>query len=160
MSKADDEAQWKAIKARLAARRNVPAKVHSPAPDSSALVLGLDEKDEVVTFARAARLQHAHVVGTVGSGKSKFLEHCIRQDIAAGLGACVIDPHGHHPDSLFRSLLSWIGQRGLRKPRPIHVIDLNADTHTIGFNPLALPSPRTAISVVADTALKAKRKAK
>jgi hypothetical protein len=32
---------------------------------------------------------------------------------------------------------------------------INADTHLIGFNPLALPSPHTAISVVADTALEA-----
>jgi hypothetical protein len=114
------------IRAEVHGEKKVPAPVPLPsrrAVDSTALVLGRNHRDEVVTCARAARLQHAHVIGTVGSGESKFLEHCIRQDIAAGLGVCVIDPHGHRPDSLFRSLLSWIGEGSRAKSRPVHVID-------------------------------------
>jgi hypothetical protein len=54
-----------------------------------------------------------------------------------------------------KSTARWIGARGVARPHPVHVIDFNTNTHTIGFNPLALPSPHTAISVVADTALEA-----
>jgi hypothetical protein len=153
MSKSDDE--WRELKRRANARRTRVATRATPLVDSTALILGRNERDDVVAFARRARLQHAHVIGVPHSGKSKFLEHCIRQDIDAGLGVCVIDPHGHHPDSLFRSTLSWLGERRLHHPRPVHVLDLNADTHTIGFNPLALPSPRTAISMVVAAALEA-----
>jgi hypothetical protein len=35
-----------------------------------------------------------HVMGASGQGKSKFLEHCIREDILAGHGVCLIDPEG------------------------------------------------------------------
>jgi hypothetical protein len=46
---------------------------------------------------------HCHVIGGSGTGKSKFLEHLIRQDIHEGNGLCVIDWHG----TLFNDLLSW-----------------------------------------------------
>lgn len=35
-----------------------------------------------------------YVVGLTGRGKSKFLENCIVQDILAGRGCAVVDPHG------------------------------------------------------------------
>ncbi|MBN1536191.1 MAG: type IV secretion system DNA-binding domain-containing protein [Anaerolineales bacterium] len=37
---------------------------------------------------------HMYVVGLTGRGKSKFLENCIVQDILAGRGCAVVDPHG------------------------------------------------------------------
>lgn len=40
------------------------------------------------------RTSHAYIVGASGSGKSNLLKNCIRQDIEAGRGLCVIDPHG------------------------------------------------------------------
>jgi len=40
------------------------------------------------------RLFHMHVVGKTGAGKTSFLEGLIRQDIDAGRGLCLIDPHG------------------------------------------------------------------
>jgi putative protein kinase ArgK-like GTPase of G3E family len=35
-----------------------------------------------------------HIVGTTGKGKSKLLEHLIFQDVVAGRGVALIDPHG------------------------------------------------------------------
>jgi len=35
-----------------------------------------------------------HVIGKTGAGKTSFLEGLIRQDIDAGRGLCLIDPHG------------------------------------------------------------------
>ena len=132
-----------------------------PAPvDRSAIVLGRNQGGAPVLLPEQLRLQHAHVIGTTGAGKTKFLEHCIRQDIASGRGVCVVDPHGNHPDSLYRSLLGWLDERGYtgknnaRSPR-IHLIDPNASTHITGFNPLALPSSEYDPAVIADAALEA-----
>ena len=132
-----------------------------PAPvDRSAIVLGRNQGGAPVFLPELLRLQHAHVIGTTGAGKTKFLEHCIRQDIASGRGVCVVDPHGNHPDSLYRSLLGWLDERGYtdkntNKSRHIHLIDPNAPTHITGFDPLALPSPDYDPSVIADAALEA-----
>src|SRR5688572_22102671 len=83
----------------------VPAKV-----DHSAIVLGRNHAGAPIFLPERARLEHVHRIGTTGGGKTKFLEHCIRQDIANGSGVCVIDPHGDHPDSLYRSSLGWLDQ--------------------------------------------------
>src|SRR5262249_4065988 len=79
-----------------------------PAParvDRSAIVLGRNQGGAPVFLSERARLEHGHCIGTTGGGKTRFLEHCIKQDVASGRGVCVIDPHGNHPDSLYRSLL-------------------------------------------------------
>jgi len=40
------------------------------------------------------RRRHLYIVGQTGTGKTEFMKHMIRQDIAAGFGVCVLDPHG------------------------------------------------------------------
>ena len=40
------------------------------------------------------RMRHLYVIGQTGTGKSKFLTNLIIQDIQAGNGVCMIDPHG------------------------------------------------------------------
>ncbi|MCG3165574.1 MAG: hypothetical protein POELPBGB_01342 [Bacteroidia bacterium] len=40
------------------------------------------------------RLRHTHIVGATGTGKSNYLLHSIVQDMEAGNGLCVLDPHG------------------------------------------------------------------
>jgi hypothetical protein len=126
-----------------------------PSVDRSAIVLGRNETGTAVFLPERPRLEHAHVIGTTGGGKSKFLEHCIHQDIAEGRGVCVVDPHGEHPASLYRSLLAWLDQRGYASKRTIHLIDPNAPTHTVGFNPLARPDADTDLSVIAGVTLEA-----
>lgn len=131
-----------------------------PTPiDRTALVLGRDQNGEVLEVPLRSRLEHSHIIGTTGGGKSKLLEHCIRQDIADGNGVCVIDPHGGHPDGLYRSLLSWLHQSGYTKSRVVHLIDPDAPSHTVGFNPLELPDPDTDLSVIAGVTLEAFSKA-
>lgn len=39
------------------------------------------------------RLLHTYIIGKTGTGKSSFLKNMIRQDIQAGRGICLIDPH-------------------------------------------------------------------
>ena len=43
----------------------------------------------------SARAKHLYVIGLTGKGKSKLLEHILYQDIAAGRGCGLIDPHSH-----------------------------------------------------------------
>lgn len=49
-----------------------------------------------------SRLRHMYVIGRTGSGKTNFLKTLARQDIAAGTGVAVIDPHGDLVDHLLR----------------------------------------------------------
>ncbi|MFH1780719.1 MAG: type IV secretory system conjugative DNA transfer family protein [Candidatus Nealsonbacteria bacterium] len=40
------------------------------------------------------RRRHFYVIGQTGTGKSVLLQEMVRQDIEAGKGVCLIDPHG------------------------------------------------------------------
>ena len=43
---------------------------------------------------QADRLSHVYVIGKTGVGKSTLLEVLARQDLTAGRGFALIDPHG------------------------------------------------------------------
>lgn len=47
-----------------------------------------------------ARMRHVHVIGSSGTGKSTLLVSMILEDIAAGHGVGIIDPHGDLIDEL------------------------------------------------------------
>lgn len=81
-----------------------------------------------------ARTTHMHVLGISGQGKSYFLEHMIRQDIIAGHGVCVIDPHGE----LYDNVLRWILSEGLDGIKNIHLLNPSDKTYTFGFNPFCI----------------------
>ena len=108
-----------------------------------------------VALPRRPRFEHTHVIGTTGGGKTNLLEHLIRQDIKNGDGVFVVDPHGAHPGSLYRSLITWLFANGFHKSRTIHLIDPNCAAFTTGFNPLDLPDDRISPSVIAGTTLEA-----
>jgi hypothetical protein len=101
-------AQWNALCSRLAAKGVASASC----ADRSAIVLGRDMNGAPVFLPERPRLEHTHVIGTTGGGKSKFLEHCLRQDISQGRGILLIDPHGEHPGSTYRSTLAWLNEYG------------------------------------------------
>lgn len=123
--------------------------------DRSAIVLGRDERAAPLLLPLRSRLEHMHAIGTTGGGKSSFLLHCVRQDIADGRGVLFVDPHGDHPGSGYRSLLAWLDAKGYTQRRTIHLVDPNAPTHTVGFNPLERADPETDLSVIAGVALEA-----
>ncbi len=68
----------------------------------------MPELSEITTFAETDyrnqkvkfgiktddRRRHMYVIGKTGMGKSTLLENMIIQDIQAGRGVCVVDPHG------------------------------------------------------------------
>lgn len=81
------------------------------------------------------RATHTHVIGQSGTGKSRTLESWVMQDILAGHGLAVIDPHG----DLYQNLVMRIS--GLLPHYPelanrIILMNPHDPIWTIGFNPL------------------------
>ncbi len=77
------------------------------------------------------RSLHTHVIGQTGMGKSKAMETWIIQDILAGRGVGVIDPHG----DLFNHLIAWLGKHPEFWRRVI-LIDPTDPIWSIAINPL------------------------
>ena len=86
-----------------------------------------------VPFPRDVRDKHLYVCGATGTGKSKFLEGLIRQDIRAWpkskCGVLLLDPHG----SLFDSVMRWLARADVSH-FPIIPIDLRQDDWVVSYN--------------------------
>ncbi|PIT89070.1 MAG: hypothetical protein COU27_02285, partial [Candidatus Levybacteria bacterium CG10_big_fil_rev_8_21_14_0_10_36_7] len=57
-----------------------------------------------IYIKEADRQRHMYVIGMTGTGKSTFMENIIVQDIRAGKGVCVIDPHGTLVENIFPTI--------------------------------------------------------
>ena len=79
----------------------------------------------------AQRATHTYVLGQPGTGKSRALETWIMQDIAAGHGVGVVDPHGE----LFHNLVLRLSLNPDTWDRVI-IIDPSNPRWIVGFNPL------------------------
>jgi hypothetical protein len=77
---------------------------------------------------------HFYVVGASGTGKSKFLEFLIRQDIKKGNGFGVIDPHGDLIEDIKGYLALALPKEELEEK--VVLIDPTDDRYTVAFNPL------------------------
>lgn len=55
----------------------------------------------------AARRQHVYVIGQTGAGKSTMLRNLVLQDIEAGRGVALIDPHGDLASEILEHIPSW-----------------------------------------------------
>lgn len=79
------------------------------------------------------RLSHTYIIGKTGTGKSTMLKQMVMQDIQAGRGVCLIDPHGDLVESIHAHIPDY---------RKDDVIYLNVPQvpnvsgSTIGYNPL------------------------
>ena len=83
------------------------------------------------------RLTHFYIVGGSGTGKTKFLEYLIRQDIDRGAGFGVIDPHGDMTKDIKDLLIiSAVNPEELNER--VVLIDPTDKDYTVCFNPLEL----------------------
>lgn len=100
---------------------------------ASRIELGLNKATEKSVYLDPdTRSMHMQVIGDSGSGKSKLLEHMIRQDIKKGHGLCLIDPHG----TLYDRIVNWCAINGISRFRKIHLFQPTLEDWTFGFNPL------------------------
>ena len=94
-------------------------------------MLGRDKHQ--LPFALDTRLLSAHIdmVGGIGSGKSSAMRHFAWLNMethpALNHATIIIDPHGQHEDSLFRTTLRRIVAIGLHHRKKIFVIDPNSE---------------------------------
>ena len=80
------------------------------------------------------RATHFYIVGASGTGKSKFLEFLIREDIKKGNGFGVIDPHGDLVEDLKGYLSLYFSEDKLKER--ILLINPVDEKYTVFFNPL------------------------
>jgi len=104
-------------------------------PLGNDLILGqLAGRTTMLGFPRTQRDKHLYLCGSTGMGKSKMLEHLIRQDIIAWrksrCGLLLLDPHG----SLYDNLTHWLAWSEL--DRPVIPIDLRQDDWIVAYNVL------------------------
>jgi type IV secretory pathway TraG/TraD family ATPase VirD4 len=81
----------------------------------------------IFSISDEQRMKHMLVIGKTGTGKSTALENQIIQDIRAGRGVAVFDPHGHLVDRVLELV---------PRNRWNHVVlfDPSDRQHPIGFN--------------------------
>jgi len=102
-------------------------------PPGNNLILGkIASRRESLGLSSTERDKHLYICGGTGTGKSKFLENLIRQDIRnwskSKCGLIVIDPHGN----LYDNLINWLAWTGIE--RPIIPIDLRQDEWVVSYN--------------------------
>ena len=85
----------------------------------------------LIGLTEAERERHMYIIGGTGNGKTTMLFYSILQDIRAGNGVAVLDPHG----DLAERILRYIPENRIND-----VIYINPDdlTHPIGMNLLEL----------------------
>jgi hypothetical protein len=100
-----------------------------------AISIGAHHLGGSVMLSAEERRRHLYVVGQTGTGKSTLLLNLLHQDLRAGAGVALLDPHG----DLAEAVLAHVPRR-----RANDLVYLNpADhEHPVGFNPLArVPGP-------------------
>ena len=95
-----------------------------------------DHRSRQILFGvhSADRLFHTYALGKTGTGKSTLLETLIRQDIAAGNGLCLIDPHGDLVERVAYAVPS-------ERLDDLHYLNMPNATQPFGYNPLRKVRP-------------------
>jgi predicted DNA-binding transcriptional regulator AlpA len=94
------------------------------------LLLGVNEHDgetRQVSLSLEHRLRHTYLIGASGTGKSTLLLQMALQDLTAGHGLAVLDPHG----DLIDDLLARIPEN--RIPDVV-LFDPTDEAYPVGFN--------------------------
>ncbi len=98
---------------------------------------------------------HTYVVGLTGRGKSKFLQNCVAQDILAGKGCAVIDPHGDLAKDVLRHLISkGFFSHSSSYDRIVYIAPRRRD-YVVPFNVLKRPAADTETYEVAQRVISA-----
>jgi hypothetical protein len=110
-----------------------PPKIAS---SSGGLLLGQNTSAGATIDVRLTpeqRVRHVHVIGASGTGKSTLLLSLIAQDITAGEGLAVLDPHGDLIDSILNMIPA-------NRVDDVILFDPSDEEYSIGFNILSAHS--------------------
>ena len=94
------------------------------------LCIGSHILGDAIVLDQEERCRHLYVIGQTGTGKSTLLLNLIRQDLAAGEGLALLDPHG----DLAEAVLAYIPRARSNDLVYINPADIE---RPIGFNPLS-----------------------
>ncbi len=89
------------------------------------------------------RVQHTHIIGASGTGKSTLLFNLIRQDIENGDGVAVLDPHG----DLIDRILGIIPESRIDD---VVLVDPSDADFSVGFNILSAHSEQEKTLLASD----------
>lgn len=113
------------------------AAAPSELPDTGTL-LGINEHRGVnkeIYVTEKDRMRHFYIIGQTGTGKSVFMKNLIIQDIQAGHGVCMIDPHGTDIQDVVASVPK-------ERQKDIIYFDPSNLEHVVGLNMLEFDPQR------------------
>ena len=90
-------------------------------------------RTQVVRLPTADRITHVNLIGRTRVGKSTLLHHLIDQDIAAGRGVGVIDPHGDLVEEILTKSIPP------KREKDVVLLDMAESEKIIGLNLLDVP---------------------
>jgi hypothetical protein len=99
------------------------------------VVLGNNEHAGEITplsLVSAERARHLLLIGSTGSGKTTMMEYAAAQDIYAGRGLAILDPHG----DMAKKLLKIIPEE---RKNDVVYISPNDIEYPVGINPIEMP---------------------
>lgn len=108
---------------------------------------GVEQGDLPVYLSQADRRHHHYIVGKTGTGKSTLLKNLVIQDLEAGRGVALIDPHG----DLAEAVLGYVPKYRTREVVYFNPADVD---RPVGFN-LLRQVPRDQRPLVASTVISA-----
>jgi len=94
------------------------------------------EELQLAKIKEEDRATHFYVIGATGTGKTKFLEYLIQQDIGKRNGFGVIDPHGDLIEDIKDLLLFYYSPDDSEISEKVILIDPTDPVYTVTFNPL------------------------
>jgi len=94
------------------------------------------EEHQLAKIEEKDRATHFYVVGATGTGKTKFLEYLVKQDIEKRNGFGVIDPHGDLIEDIKDLLLFYYSPDDFEISEKVVLIDPTDPEYTVTFNPL------------------------
>ncbi len=103
------------------------------------VVLGVNKHhghDTLIGLTESERQRHVYLIGGTGNGKTTLLEYGLIQDIQAGKGVALIDPHGDSAQKLLR----YIPKNRVKDVIYLNPRDLD---YPIGLNLLEIPEGLT-----------------